>query len=82
MKPWSATVNMARQLTGQTQLPSPCISLCKMDEASGLCLGCLRRLSEIAAWSTMDDADKLVVWGQLPGRAEVMALARTNEDDQ
>ena len=32
-------------------VPSPCISVCRMDAASGLCEGCLRTLDEIAAWS-------------------------------
>lgn len=35
--------------------PSPCINLCKMDPASGLCAGCYRTLDEIAAWSGLDD---------------------------
>lgn len=36
--------------------PSPCINLCRMDAASGLCLGCFRTLDEIARWSKLDDA--------------------------
>ena len=28
-------------------ITSPCIDVCKMDEASGLCQGCYRRLDEI-----------------------------------
>lgn len=28
---------------------SPCISVCKMDDARGLCLGCMRTIDEIAA---------------------------------
>ena len=34
---------------------SPCINICKMDAASGLCIGCYRTLDEIAAWSRLDD---------------------------
>jgi uncharacterized protein len=33
-----------------------------MDAPSGLCMGCYRTLDEIAAWSTLDDADKQQVW--------------------
>jgi uncharacterized protein len=36
-------------------IPSPCINICKMDAASGLCQGCFRTLDEIAAWSGIDD---------------------------
>lgn len=35
---------------------SPCINVCRMDPASGLCRGCLRTLDEIAGWSAMDTA--------------------------
>ena len=38
-----------------TPVASPCISVCRMDEAIGLCSGCLRTLDEIAAWSVLDD---------------------------
>jgi predicted Fe-S protein YdhL (DUF1289 family) len=41
---------------------SPCISVCVMDAASGLCLGCWRTLDEIAAWSVLDaDAKRAVL---------------------
>ena len=35
---------------------SPCIQVCRMDERSGLCEGCLRTLDEIAAWGALSDA--------------------------
>lgn len=43
-------------------VPSPCVSVCRMDAASGLCTGCLRTLDEIAGWSRMEDACKRRVW--------------------
>ena len=42
-------------------VPSPCISVCQIDQESGLCAGCLRTLDEIAAWSLLDDAQKRAV---------------------
>ena len=45
-----------------TPVASPCISVCQMDEASGWCTGCLRTLDEIAAWSTLAEAQKREVW--------------------
>lgn len=39
---------------GMKPLPSPCISVCQLDSASGICLGCYRTGSEIAAWRSMD----------------------------
>jgi uncharacterized protein len=38
-----------------------------MDEARGLCTGCLRTLDEIAFWSVLDEDDKRAVW-QLLGQ--------------
>lgn len=47
---------------------SPCISVCRMDAATGWCEGCLRSLGEIAAWSTMSEDEKRAVWAELPLR--------------
>ena len=51
-------------------LPSPCQSICLMDEASGLCTGCLRTLPEIAAWGSLGDEQKRQVWVQIEQRAQ------------
>jgi uncharacterized protein len=59
---------MSRPMT--SAIPSPCISVCKMDARSGWCEGCMRTLDEIAGWSVMDDADKRRVWRVLPQRRE------------
>lgn len=32
------------------EVPSPCIGVCELDQASKLCLGCLRSADEIAIW--------------------------------
>jgi predicted Fe-S protein YdhL (DUF1289 family) len=49
-------------------VPSPCISVCSMDAASGLCEGCLRTLDEIACCSTLGEAGKRAVWGLIGQR--------------
>ncbi|CAH0445772.1 hypothetical protein LMG10661_01944 [Ralstonia syzygii subsp. syzygii] len=48
---------------------SPCINVCKMDGTRGLCIGCMRSIDEIAAWSTLPDAERVAIWRQLPERA-------------
>lgn len=50
---------------------SPCISVCRIDAASGLCIGCLRTLDEIAAWGMMDDDGRRAVWALLRVRRTV-----------
>ena len=47
---------------------SPCTSVCRIDEASGWCAGCLRTLDEIAAWSVLGEADKRTVLRELGRR--------------
>lgn len=42
-------------------ITSPCINICRMDPESGLCIGCLRTIGEIAAWGGASDAEKLAV---------------------
>ena len=47
---------------------SPCISVCAMDPASGLCRGCLRTLDEIASWISLDDDARRAIVASLPAR--------------
>ncbi|MBU3725603.1 MAG: DUF1289 domain-containing protein [Burkholderiaceae bacterium] len=51
------------------EIMSPCISVCKISQATGLCLGCYRSLDEIAAWSEMNDAQRKGIMDQLSARA-------------
>ena len=47
---------------------SPCVGICRLDDAGTHCIGCLRTLPEIAAWSGADEAYKRAVWRELPLR--------------
>ena len=40
---------------------SPCVSVCRLDSAIGLCTGCLRTMDEIAGWSEMTRAERVRV---------------------
>jgi uncharacterized protein len=63
--------------TATGAVPSPCISVCTMDAAGALCLGCYRTLDEIAAWSVLDPDAKRAVLAALPSRrAAKVGLAR------
>jgi len=46
-------------------VPSPCISVCRIDAASGLCEGCLRTLDEIARWGSMSNDARREVWNAI-----------------
>lgn len=39
-----------------SRVASPCVNVCRIDDDTGLCAGCLRTLDEIALWSQLDDA--------------------------
>ncbi|HMN64326.1 MAG: DUF1289 domain-containing protein [Burkholderiaceae bacterium] len=49
-------------------VPSPCVSVCRIDPASGLCVGCLRTLDEIAAWGSLTDGAKRAIWNDIERR--------------
>lgn len=52
---------------------SPCIGVCELD-TDGLCQGCLRTGDEIAAWSSLSDAERLRLMTQvLPAREAARA---------
>jgi predicted Fe-S protein YdhL (DUF1289 family) len=53
-------------------VPSPCISVCQIHEATGLCAGCFRTLKEIGAWRSLDDEGKRAIWRQLGDRAKAL----------
>lgn len=51
---------------------SPCINVCRMDDAGKLCVGCFRTLDEIARWSRAPDDERraiLAAVGQRRGTA-------------
>lgn len=52
---------------------SPCVSVCRMSETSGLCDGCFRTIDEIAHWGLYDDDEKRAVIAALPARRAAVA---------
>jgi hypothetical protein len=50
------------------EIASPCIRICQMDRATGLCTGCLRTLAEIAAWGGLSASEKARIVASLPRR--------------
>lgn len=47
---------------------SPCIGLCTLDEAGGLCLGCGRTVDEIGRWSGLSEPERRGIMATLPAR--------------
>ena len=49
-------------------VPSPCLSVCRMDGRAGVCEGCLRTIDEIRLWSVNSDSEKRAVWALIAQR--------------
>ena len=54
---------------------SPCTGVCKLDEATGWCLGCGRDGEELVGWGAQSDAARQAVWEQIPDRLSRLGVA-------
>jgi predicted Fe-S protein YdhL (DUF1289 family) len=55
-------------------LPSPCVGICRLDDATGWCLGCARDTNELASWRTLSPAEQARIWADLPRRKIILGL--------
>jgi uncharacterized protein len=56
-------------------IPSPCVSVCKMTADIAVCQGCLRSMDEIRFWSTSTDLQKKAVWARIEQRLQSLPAA-------
>jgi uncharacterized protein len=56
--------------TNMAPINTPCIKVCVVDGESGLCLGCFRKLSEVAGWARLSDDERDLILAALPGRRD------------
>jgi len=49
-------------------VPSPCVSLCLLDETDTFCIGCLRTIDELRDWCIMDAEQKTKVLEEIEER--------------
>ena len=61
------------------EIPSPCVSVCRIGEDSPFCEGCLRTRDEIRLWGKSSNDDRLLILQQLKKRR--MAQGRVSESD-
>ncbi len=64
-------------LAGATaeNVPSPCVSVCRMDTQKEFCEGCLRSIDEIRGWRASSDLEKKVVWARIGQRVATLTAA-------
>jgi hypothetical protein len=58
------------------EIASPCVKLCVVHPEARICVGCLRTIDEISAWSRMSHAERDAVMAELPSRAPELARRR------
>ena len=51
-------------------IKTPCIKVCVIDGETGLCMGCYRELTEVAAWQKLSDEDRARIMTELPTRRD------------
>lgn len=64
---------------GRAGVVSPCLSVCRIDVATGYCAGCWRSLDEIAAWPSLSDDAKRRVWAALLQRQAAALQSESRE---
>ncbi len=52
----------------RAEVESPCVKVCVLHPATGLCIGCHRTGAEIGAWSAMSPEARRAVMDALPDR--------------
>jgi predicted Fe-S protein YdhL (DUF1289 family) len=50
--------------------PSPCISVCRIDDTTGVCVGCLRNIDEIRDWMIMLPGERQEVLKRIDARRQ------------
>ena len=63
--------------TGQRAvLETPCVNICRLDDATGTCVGCGRTVAEIAGWTGMSDRERRAIMAALPDRMRQFEQAK------
>ena len=58
----------ARVRTFDSSIPSPCIAVCQIDDATDCCIGCFRAIDEIRDWPILTADEKRVVLARVAER--------------
>jgi predicted Fe-S protein YdhL (DUF1289 family) len=64
-------------VTSDAQIRTPCIKICTVDGGSGLCIGCLRTLPEIAGWSGFTPAERDRIMAELESRRGLLTNGKS-----
>jgi uncharacterized protein len=64
------------ELWSRDEVQSPCVKLCVVHPEARICIGCLRSIDEISAWSRMTHEARATLMAELPSRAATLTKRR------
>lgn len=67
---------MKDEIWTRDEIESPCVKLCVVHPEERLCVGCLRTIEEISAWSRLTHEARAAIMADLPSRAPRLAKRR------
>lgn len=59
----------------QIAIASPCTGVCKLDDATGWCLGCGRSGDEMDGWRSAPPERREAIWSEIPARLAQLGVA-------
>lgn len=60
----------SNSVSGRAAIATPCVRVCIIEPASGLCIGCGRSMREIGAWTSYSHDARTAIMAVLPARLE------------
>lgn len=57
---------------------SPCVSICKLDPKTQVCIGCGRTIMEIAAWPQLEERERRAIIERLQRSRQSVASGATS----
>jgi len=67
---------MAGWMPAMPPVSTPCLNICRLDHATGLCEGCGRSLDEIARWGGLSEQARKDIMVGLTERLSAAAVRR------
>ena len=69
-----------RILELDTSVPSPCISVCQIENATGCCIGCFRSIDEIREWPILSAEQKRAALARIAERKAALGKRRQEQN--
>lgn len=63
-------------------METPCVNICVLDDAAGICIGCGRSGDEIARWVQMTPAERRAIMDTLPERLKTLERETASGDSE